>query len=383
MGIEVAGADWTIHGIDADGGWVEICDEVGEVDGADPMRSAVTSRLFGDRVVMSTVLARTLRFWDHPWTRGSGRRVLRPAFHTRPELGPALRPDPRGRLGSGGKGLRRADLEVIPPGHLAGTEDSDVDPTLAFNLMKRSALDSGPLEAVVRTRGRRRVVLAALDGLGNPAYPAADPAAFRWAVADLPASLGLWIAAAGLGEVPRVGAADPLAQAVLAWLGGGDVALRPDGEGVEAALGCAWSHLACDQALPPALVDRFTGRPPSSATLSEIAIRGLCQGGSPGRATVGAAISSLKRGIRRHPDLWPSGLEVWALADAAARLGGRNPRLAPVAHLGLPLEDLRLAAVRPLAGWIRGWGDRDEVDDACLLVIASGDAPRYLVDLEV
>lgn len=73
-------------------------------------------------------------------------------------------------------------------------------------------------------------------------------------------------------------------------------------------------------------------------------------------------------GLRRGTDVLPPARTLWALG---ARLGADRP----IRRLGLPPWRIRLAAVAPLARWLREGGPPDDaVRDALILLVGSGEA---------
>ena len=219
---------------------------------------------------------------------------------------------------------------------------------------------------------------------GSAFFPGVDPSAIRWAPGRLSAAAADWPlgrrALRALGWEERARPVPGRYGQVFGWWQGATLEPGPvpvEAEGIVAGHASVWRHVVAERPVPDALLGRFVRTPLSAQPpLEEVAARGLCVGGAPGRALVEAHLSQLKRGIRISevlPDAW----SLWTFADAVARLRGSSPRDAPLAALGLPWDLLRETAVTPLADWLGGASPDEETAGALLLVLASGDSDRY------
>lgn len=389
VGLERAGTRLTIQAIDDGGRRVTLSDEVSELDERDPLRVPAPSRLFQDRVRYLDVLRGDLELEDHPKTAGRGPTVFGPAFYTRPRAVRSARVT-RDRLPGGRvtkRQLSRLPLTVRSSGdewrfeHDGGDVTVSMSDVLTFNLAKWTGLGRLELDAVVLGRGGGAVLLECLDALGDRCFPAVDPMAIRWPWRRVQAAAGGWpLGEALLGEGDLEHAPEPW-RTVIRWWRGAEVEPRLGViDGPSAGHLAVWAHVASGVPIPESLGSRYLRSPlPERPGMEEIAARGLCLGGASGRALVEAHVAQLRRGVAQS-SVVPDGWSVWALADARARLGGADPRSAPVAGLGLPWGTLWNNAVEPLVDWVRGEAaDLDEVASALWLIQTSQEEERFWV----
>ncbi|MBX2798723.1 MAG: hypothetical protein KTR31_13665 [Myxococcales bacterium] len=392
IGVERAGTRLMIHGLDPSGGWVVLADEVADLDVWDPMRQLATSRLFQDRVRLADVLWGELHLEDQPFTQTGGRRVVSPSYYARPAVRRVTEPVEAELPGGRAPGWVTVGIRRVPDGWGLSRDGEAwpvaVSDVLELNLAKAAAMGIDALRAVGLPRGDGATLLAAEDALGLLCFPDLDPAALRWPSERVrergEGSVLGRLALACLGLIDPAQrlppGASPVAQ-VLSWWCTGRVQPLPvpmEAEGPMAGFLSVWSHLVAEEPIPDELVSRFTrtalsSRPP----LEEVAARGLCAG-VEGRTLLVAHLSALKRGVR-HSEILPPAMSCWAFAEALAVLrtpGASTPH--PLRLLEIPPALVRTAAVEPLCAWMRGGEVDEDVLEAVLWVVGSGDVDTWV-----